>query len=68
MSAIWVWRGKKKSDRATSSLAQWLIVAVSGLNLLFIFGLPLSLWWIGVWKLAYGVPAIVIALYTLAAV
>lgn len=35
------------------------------LNLLFLVGLPLSLWVIGVWKLAYGVPTIAIGLLCL---
>lgn len=41
----------------------WLIAGlVSTLNLVFLIGLPLSLWLIGVWKLVYGVPAVVVAL------
>jgi len=35
------------------------------LNLVFLIGFPLSLWIIGVWKLAYGVPTVVIALLCL---
>jgi CubicO group peptidase (beta-lactamase class C family) len=39
----------------------WLVAGLVGtLHLLFIVGLPLSLWFYGVWKLIYGVPAIAI--------
>jgi CubicO group peptidase (beta-lactamase class C family) len=44
----------------------WVIAGLVGtLNLVFLIGLPLSLWIIGFWKLAYGVPAVVIALLCL---
>ncbi len=44
----------------------WIIAGLVGtLNLVFLIGLPLSLWLIGFWKLAYGVPTIVIALLAL---
>lgn len=46
--------------------AAWVIAgAVGTLNLIFLIGLPLSLWLIGFWKLVYGVPTIVIALLVL---
>lgn len=35
------------------------------LNLIFLISLPLSLWLIGVWKLAYGVPTIILTLLCL---
>lgn len=35
------------------------------LNLIFLIGLPLYLWLIGVWKLVYGVPTVAIALLCL---
>ncbi len=35
---------------------------ISTLNLVFLIGFPLSLWLMGVWKLAYGVPPIIVAL------
>ncbi|WP_414588635.1 serine hydrolase domain-containing protein [Scytonema sp. PCC 10023] len=38
---------------------------IGTLNLVFLIGLPLSLWLIGVWKLVYGVPTIVVALLCL---
>lgn len=41
----------------------WLIAGLIGtLNLVFLIGFPLSLWLIGIWKLVYGVPAVVVAL------
>lgn len=41
----------------------WMLAGVaSTLNLVFLIGFPLSLWLLGVWKLIYGVPPIVIAL------
>ncbi|WP_242055564.1 serine hydrolase domain-containing protein [Nostoc flagelliforme] len=44
----------------------WVVAGMVGtLNLLFLIGLPLSLWLIGVWKLVYGVPGIVVALLCL---
>jgi CubicO group peptidase (beta-lactamase class C family) len=44
----------------------WVIAGLVGtLNLVFLIGLPLSLWIIGVWKLVYGVPGIVVALLCL---
>lgn len=47
---------KRQNSRA------WLLAGVvSSLNLIFIIGLPLSLWLYGAWKLAYGVPGFAIA-------
>lgn len=44
----------------------WVVAGIVGtLNLVFLIGLPLSLWLIGVWKLVYGVPGIVVALFCL---
>lgn len=44
----------------------WIIAGLVGtLNLVFLIGLPLSLWLMGVWKLAYGVPAFAIAFFCL---
>jgi hypothetical protein len=40
-------------------------VSFHTLNLVFIIGLPLSLWLYGAWKLAYGVPAFAIAFLSL---
>ncbi len=46
--------------------AAWVIAGLVGtLNLIFLIGLPLSLWLIGFWKLVYGVPTIVVALFIL---
>jgi CubicO group peptidase (beta-lactamase class C family) len=40
----------------------WSLAGLIGtLNLVFLIGFPLSLWLIGVWKLVYGVPPIVVA-------
>jgi CubicO group peptidase (beta-lactamase class C family) len=44
--------------------AAWIIAGLVGtLNLIFLIGLPLSLWLVGLWKLVYGVPTIVFALF-----
>ena len=44
----------------------WVVAGLVGtLNLVFLIGLPLSLWFIGVWKLVYGVPGVVVALVCL---
>ncbi|WP_035140717.1 serine hydrolase domain-containing protein [Fischerella sp. PCC 9605] len=44
----------------------WVIAGLVGtLNLVFLIGLPVSLWLIGVWKLVYGVPGVVVALLCL---
>lgn len=46
--------------------AAWVIAGlVATLNLVFLIGLPLSLWLIGFWKLVYGVPTVVVALLVL---
>lgn len=60
-------RLRGKSSKDTQELGWALRVAglIGLLNLVFLIGLPLSLWLIGVWKLAYGVPAIVIVLLCL---
>ncbi|MGB3639258.1 MAG: serine hydrolase [Rivularia sp. (in: cyanobacteria)] len=58
-------RGKSAKFESEFNAA-WVIAGVYGtLNLIFLIGLPLSLWLIGFWKLVYGVPAIVIALLVL---
>jgi CubicO group peptidase (beta-lactamase class C family) len=47
---------ERRLDRA------WLLAgSIATLNLVFLIGLPLSLWLHGVWKLVYGMPAIAIA-------
>lgn len=44
----------------------WLLAGCIGtLYLVFLIGLPLSLWLYGAWKLAYGVPAFAIAFLSL---
>lgn len=60
-------QGNHKVVRARDSLGWTLTIAglVGGLNLLFLVGLPTYLWWIGAWKLAYGVPIVVIGLLCL---
>ena len=35
------------------------------LNLIFLIGLPLYLWWWGAWKLVYGVPPVAVGLFGL---
>lgn len=41
----------------------WVLAgAIAALNLVFLIGFPLSLWLMGVWKLVYGVPVVVVAL------
>ncbi|BDA68583.1 hypothetical protein CAL7716_027490 [Calothrix sp. PCC 7716] len=57
-------RGQASLNRQKNTFA-WVIAGVLGtLNLVFLIGLPLSLWLTG-WKLAYGVPTIVLALLCL---
>lgn len=59
------WQGKrflvKREWRGAWAIAE----TIGTLNLVFLLGFPLSLWLIGVWKLVYGVPAIVVALLCL---
>jgi hypothetical protein len=74
LSAFFIWpirplirrlRGKNFQIERQPSRA-WLLAGVVGtLNLVFIIGLPLSLWFYGAWKLAYGVPAFAIAFLSL---
>jgi CubicO group peptidase (beta-lactamase class C family) len=74
LSAFFIWpirplirrlRGKNFQIERQPSRA-WLLAGVVGtLNLVFIIGLPLSLWLYGAWKLAYGVPAFAIAFLSL---
>ncbi len=74
LSACFIWpilplirslRGKNFQIERQPSRA-WLLAGVVGtLNLVFIIGLPLSLWLYGAWKLAYGVPAFAIAFLSL---
>ncbi len=55
-------RKQRFQDDRLTRLA-WLVAGLVGiLNLVFLIGLPLVAWQIGVWKLLYGVPAIIIAL------
>ena len=52
-------QGKASLNRQKNSFA-WIIAGVLGtLNLVFLIGLPLSLWLTG-WKLVYGVPTVVV--------
>ena len=55
-------RGKRFQVERHLSRAWLLAGLISTLNLVFLIGFPLSLWLIGVWKLVYGVPAVVVAL------
>lgn len=57
----WLRRKQFRLERQESKA--WQLAGLTGmLNLVFLIGLPLSLWLMGVWKLVYGVPAIVVAL------
>jgi CubicO group peptidase (beta-lactamase class C family) len=56
-------RGKRQKQHLQWALKLAGIIGL--LNLVFLIGLPLSLWLIGVWKLVYGVPAVAIALLCL---
>lgn len=59
-----LWRKSAKIERQFNGA--WIIAGLaSTLNLIFLIGLPLSLYLIGFWKLVYGVPTIVIALLIL---
>jgi hypothetical protein len=50
-----------QDDRLTR--LAWLVAGLVGvLNLIFLIGLPLVAWQIGVWQLLYGVPVVMIAL------
>lgn len=71
LSAVIVWpagyfiqRLRKRSSRAprAAKIARLIAGLVSLLYLVFVIGLPLSAWVIGVWKLVYGVPAVIGAL------
>lgn len=53
---------QKKIPTPKSYLTRSLAGSISILNLLFLIGLPLYLWWWGGWKLVYGVPPIVVGL------
>lgn len=58
-------RGKRFIVEQKFSSA-WVVAGLVGtLNLVFLIGLPLSLWLIGVWKLVYGVPGVVVGLFCL---
>lgn len=58
-------RGKPFSAKQQLS-SPWVVAGLVGtLNLVFLIGLPLSLWLIGLWKLVYGVPAVVVALFAI---
>ncbi|NJN59605.1 MAG: beta-lactamase family protein [Leptolyngbyaceae cyanobacterium SL_5_9] len=52
-------RGKRHEKRLNWALN--LAGMIGLLNLIFLIGLPLSLWLTGVWKVVYGVPAVAIA-------
>jgi len=44
----------------------WMVAGLtSTLYLVFLIGVPLLLWLIGVWKLIYGVPALVVPFFYL---
>jgi hypothetical protein len=70
LSAFFIWpirplirrlRGKNFQIERQPSRA-WLLAGLVGtLNLVFIIGFPVSLWFYGAWKLAYGVPTFAIA-------
>jgi CubicO group peptidase (beta-lactamase class C family)/uncharacterized membrane protein YuzA (DUF378 family) len=53
---------RRKREFGSDRRAWQLAGLTSILNLVFLVGLPLSLWLYGIWKLVYGVPAIVVAL------
>ncbi len=58
-------RGKSGKSEGEFNAA-WIVAGLVGtLNLIFLIGLPLSLWLIGLWKLVYGVPTIVVGLFIL---
>jgi hypothetical protein len=73
LSAFIVWpigyifnlmRGKSRFSWQKSTFV-WVVAGVVGtLNLLFLIGLPLSLWLVG-WKLVYGIPTVIMALLCL---
>ncbi|MEC4819741.1 MAG: hypothetical protein SAK29_41700 [Scytonema sp. PMC 1069.18] len=58
-------RGKSFLPNGQHNTASIMAGCVGTLNLVFIVGLPLSFWIIGIWKLVYGVPSVVIALLCL---
>jgi hypothetical protein len=57
-------RGQASLNRQKKTFALVIAGVLGTLNLVFLIGLPLSLWLTG-WKLAYGVPTIVVALLCL---
>ncbi len=71
LSAVLVWLGSyfikrlRKQSPRSPRLAKiaWLVAGLASLlYLVFAIGLPLSAWLIGVWKLVYGVPAVMTTL------
>ncbi len=55
-------RKRRFQDDRLTRLA-WLVAGLVGvLNLIFLIGLPLVIWQIGIWQLLYGVPVVMIAL------
>ncbi|MBD1807518.1 beta-lactamase family protein [Microcoleus sp. FACHB-SPT15] len=55
-------RKRRFQDDRLTRLA-WLVAGLVGvLNLVFLIGLPIVTWRIGIWQLLYGVPVVMIAL------
>jgi hypothetical protein len=74
ISGIWVWplhpllrrlRGKAEPMALPTPWAWRTAGLTSALNLIFLVGFPLSLYWYGGWKLAYGMPWFGVALLIL---
>ncbi len=54
------WRGKQTQEKEQLTWALRLAGAIGALYLVFLIGLPLYFWSIGIWKLAYGVPPVAV--------
>ncbi|MBE9169756.1 serine hydrolase [Pleurocapsales cyanobacterium LEGE 06147] len=58
-------RGKTFWQQSQLSQVRFLAGSVGTLNLVFLVGLPLYLWFFGVWKLIYGVPSLAVVFFCL---
>jgi len=60
-----LFQGKQGPPAPWLYSARGLAGTVGLLNLVFLIGLPLYLWYLGAWKLAYGMPTVAIAFFCL---
>ncbi|MGK7950692.1 MAG: hypothetical protein AB4368_18415 [Xenococcaceae cyanobacterium] len=65
IQAVRLISGNKSRYIPKLNLTRILAEAIAILNLIFLVGLPLYLWLLGGWKLVYGVPPVVVGLFSL---